>query len=617
MRFSIKPGWLMALIVLIYTSSFVLFERWPNQVFGGDPWGYYAHLPSILLFQDVGNYQKTIDATAKYEPNMVDPRIDKYGVRETPAGKFCIKYPLGVALLETPFFTAGHLWAICSGGKYAPDGFSRPYTLLVGLGGIFYAVLGLWLLWFMLIRYFPRTTSAALILTVALGTNLFYFSVYNNIMSHVFLFFLHAALILASIRFWEQPGRGRAMQIGAILGLIAITRPQELIVAAIPVLWGVNNWTALLKRWQFFIRNWHLTGLAALAFALTLLPQLCYWKFVSGTWIYFSYQGETFDFKHPHIWDGLTSFTNGWLVYTPVMLFALLGLVRLPKSVPDAVWPTLVFLPLHLYITYSWWCWYYINGFGSRPMVETYALLALALGAFWQWGSRHFWKKWANRIIITGFIALNLFQSWQLHEGILWPQDANRAYYFAIFGTIHPDRNALIAYESGETQPRRKLALVKELAAAGYEDSTSVFRTDQPVFSGKWAHKPEAEFSGGLEIRADTTEVKPGDWLRISIRGFVPGIHKTWDRENMARICVEISDSAGKILKYKPLRISNKIGNEQNSIWDTGDAGRWGEAAFFVKTPSQFPSDGTIKVYIWNPRAQQLIVDDLSVALWR
>ncbi|MCB9316857.1 MAG: hypothetical protein H6569_12020 [Lewinellaceae bacterium] len=612
-----KPGWLMALIVLIYTSSFLLLERWPTQAFGGDPWGYYAHLPSILLFEDVGNYQKTIDATAKYEPNMVDPRIDKYGVRETPIGKFCIKYPLGVAMLEVPFFTLGHAWAVWSAGAYDPDGFSRPYLLLAGLGGVFYAVLGLWLLWFILTRYFSKTTSAAMLLTIALGTNLFYFSVYNNIMSHVFLFFLHAALLLASIRFWEQPGGFRAMQIGAIAGLIAITRTQELIVAAIPVLWGVTNRSALIERWRFLIRHWQLAGLAVLAFVLVLLPQLFYWKVVSGSWIYFSYQGETFDFKHPHIWGGLTSFTNGWLIYTPVMLFALLGLFRLPKTVPDAVWPTLIFLSLHLYITYSWWCWYYINGFGSRPMVETYALLALPLGAFWQWGTRYFWKKWANRIVITGFIILNLFQTWQLHKGILWTQETNRAYYFAIFGTIHPDRNALIAYESGESQPRKGLTFQKKLAVTRFEDSTSIYRTDQVAFSGKWAHKPEAEFSGGLEIHADTAKIKPGDWLRISIQGFVPDTAKIWNRDHMALLCVEMSNSAGKTLKYRFLRISNKIGNKQNSIWDTGDTGYWGEAAFFVKTPRQFPADGTIKVYIWNPRAQQLIVDDLSVEFWR
>ncbi len=617
MRYRTDSYWLLGVIAVIYTASFFIMERWPTLAYGGDAWGYYVHLPATLIHGDVGDYETTIQATGKYEPYMVNPKIDMYGVRETPIGKFNIKYPVGVALLELPFFGIAHTWAHWSGGEYAPDGYSRPYMMLIGLGGIFYALLGLWLLWHILIRYFPRRTAVALVLIIGLGTNLYYFGVYNNVMSHAFLFFLHAGLILASIRFWEKPGSVRAAWIGVWLGMIAITRTQELMAAAIPVLWGISSWDSARERWQFFVRHWQWLAVAAVAFLVVLVPQLVYWKYVSGSWVYFSYKGETFDFRHPHIWGGLTSFRNGWLIYTPVMLFALLGLVRLRKAVPAAWWPFLVFFPLHLYITYSWWCWYYINGFGSRPMVETYALLALLLGAFWQWGSDFIWKKALNWSILVFFIWLNIFQTWQLREGILWSQDGNRAYYTAIFGTLHPDRDALIAYESGESQPGSNIKFVQALAETGFEDSSSVYHISQPVFAGKFAFKSDEEFSPGLTIPGNTAGIQPGDRLRVSVQGFVPGADKIWDRDRLARLSVEFRGADDQVVRIRSMRISNKIGNPKNSIWETGETDRWGEAAFFVKVPSRFRTDGTIKVYIWNPQGQKLIVDDLKLALWR
>ncbi len=613
-----KKTWFFGLILVLYTASFFTMGRWPTLPYGGDAWGYYAHLPSALIYQDIGTYDSTIAATAKYDPNMADPKADLYGLRETPLGKYIIKYPVGVPLLEVPFFGIAHVWANNSSGQYDPDGFSRPYMLLAGLGAIFYVVLGLLLLWQILARYFPTTTVVAVTLIVAFATNLYYFSVYNNVMSHPFLFFLHAALIWTTIRFWEQPGGLRAAAVGLAAAMIAITRTQEVIAAIIPVVWGLTNWTSVQERARFIALRWKWFAVAALAFFVALFPQLLYWKMVGGSWVYFSYQGESFDFRHPHIKGGLLDFRNGWLIYTPVMALALVGLLRLRRSIPAAWWPFWAFFPLHVFITYSWWCWMYINGFGSRPMVETYALLAFPLAAFWQWGEHHFFKKSLNWIALLFFIWLNIFQTWQLREGILWSENGNRAYYTAIFGTLHPDRNALIAYDSGERQPdTADLTLVRALAHLGFEDSTTVHHTAGPVFSGRYALQLAEEFNANVEMSGDTLDIHPGDWLRLSVQGHVSGADKIWNRDMMATLTVEFADAENRPIKIRGIRISSKIGNPNNSIWDTGATDQWGEAAFFVKVPKNYRPDGRIKVYIWNPQKQKLVVDDLRVTWWR
>jgi hypothetical protein len=80
---------------------------------------------------------------------------------------------------------------------------------------------------------------------------------------------------------------------------------------------------------------------------------------------------------------------------------------------------------------------------------------------------------------------------------------------------------------------------------------------------------------------------------------------------------VEFADAENRPIKIRGIRISSKIGNPNNSIWDTGATDQWGEAAFFVKVPKNYRPDGRIKIYIWNPQKQKLVVDDLRVTWWR
>jgi len=66
-----------------------------------------------------------------------------------------------------------------------------------------------------------------------------------------------------------------------------------------------------------------------------------YYKAGTGSWWQDGYSGLGFDWLEPHLMDGLFSYRRGWLVYTPVMLFALIGVFQLPKQ---WVLPVIIFL---------------------------------------------------------------------------------------------------------------------------------------------------------------------------------------------------------------------------------------------------------------------------------
>ncbi|MBK8364442.1 MAG: hypothetical protein IPL24_12450 [Bacteroidetes bacterium] len=63
------------------------------------------------------------------------------------------------------------------------------------------------------------------------------------------------------------------------------------------------------------------------------------------------------------------------------MLFAFAGLFLLKdelKKIQTGIW---LFILLNIYITFSWWCWWYGGAFGMRSMIDSYAIMALPLAS--------------------------------------------------------------------------------------------------------------------------------------------------------------------------------------------------------------------------------------------
>ena len=599
---------LLAFIALFYLLSLFYTERARAALDGSDSWGYYVHLPAFLLYHDSGDYSKTIAAWQANYPNKPDPRKDAYGIRPTPTGKFAVKYPLGVALLETPFFLAAHVYCLI-GGTHPTDGFSAPYSWAIALSSLFFAVLGLFFLYKNLRTYFSENISLATTATIGFGTNLYFFVVYTPGMAHPVSFCLIAYLLLATRQWYEKPTKLNGFLFGLTLGLIALVRTQDLIVLLVPLLWGIRNGRIIMTRFRFLLKHKSTVVAAILAFLLALLPQAMYWKFVSGKWWYYGYQGEKFDWAHPHIREGLFSFQNGWLIYTPVMLLALWGIFRLRRHAPDVLVPILVFLPIHWFVSYAWWCWMYINGFGSRPMVDVYALLAIPLAA-WIAGQK---RAWILIPVLCAFVGLNIFQTWQTQQGIFWSERGNWAFYKESFGQTKGSERALSAFESAEVQAPAALKIYKPLLTllVNPADSNNI------QMKGRLAHPCTGEFHQTANLSNDTAKLIPGDWLRVSIEGFVPAGQPAHSIDEIAKLVVDFSNGEGNVLKYRAINIGTHLSNPRYILWKTRGAGEWGAASFFVRVPKGFDAGSRLKTYVWNPKRQEIFVGNLKVEIGR
>ena len=583
---------------------------WKEMLRGGDSHSYYLHVVSFFIHDDVGQYDRSIAALKEIYPAYSDPRLDPYGIRPTEKGRLYIKYPVGVGVMETPFFLIAHLVAKLS-PEYKEDGWSTPYFFFIGISTMCYVLIALSILFSLLTRYFSARTAFITLLTIALATNLFYQSTWVA-MAHGFLFFLHTVLIYLTIQFYERPRIRTAIGLGATIGMITITRVPEVLTALIPLLWGVYNRTTLTARIQFIGKHARHLLYAFAAFALVSSIQVFYWHYVSGKLFFNPYSGETLNLLKSHLIGGWFHFSNGWLIYAPVMSLSLLGWFFLRRYYPQALVPSIVFVLLHAYVHYSWYAWTYFPGFGSRPMVETYALLSFSLAAFYLWCTKSRFTQWIPVTCLVLFSALNLFQTWQQSQGIIYSEQHNKAFYVESFGKTKHTLHAMRAWDSKEIQPdTNDLELLSTLVMESFEDSISFNRSDSIKHSGSYSLYDPAEHT--YQVSIPFRQLEGGDWIEIGTAAFMLPQDKPENNTKCALLTCELVDEKGKRIKGRGINIARQIGNVQYSFWSAGETNVWGIASCFIKLPGKRHPEGEIRLGIWNPHHQKIHIDDLFV----
>lgn len=588
-------------IGLVWLISFVVYQPWEVQlVKGADATGYYFYLPATFIYQDLPTLEKSDLARSQYyRPNQ------KTKYPNLGNGNHVIIYTYGVALMNSIPFGIIHTGMKLLGEK--ADGYSLPYRIGLLLNGVIFAFLGLIFLRKFLLFHVEELWVNWTIFCLGLGTNLYYMGVLMSGMSHGFLFFW-ISLFLYTTHRWHKDGNPKLLYFIAFIGgMIGLIRPNLLILGLVPIFYTAQTLQYLQKK------PWLVLPLVFI-FLLPWLPQFVYWRMVTGHFLYDSYGDSAgFNFTDPQIWKGLLSFQNGWLIYSPIMIFSILGLVySLVRRKQHSVLISFLFA-LHLYIIYSWFCWSYINGFGSRAMVEFLPVLALPFAYFFQSIGTKKWLSISLYLICGFFIILNLFQSYQNHQTkALNSENANFAYYKSIFFQPELDHDALVALDADNEQLTGG-GPIKELYFNDFEKDETADTLE--VFEGKRSCQlnKDREFSPGLKTTFKELGVAEGQWIRLSLAAR-SGAYKTFLKN--AALVLSIDDSEGENLYWRGLRINNKIRDTYFTIHN-GETNRWKAFGGFFKIPEGvIAPDHRINVYVWNPQHQLLYVDNLKVELW-
>ena len=579
----------------------------------GDSSGYYMHLVSSAINQDVGDYTKTINDYLEAYPNAKDPRKDKFGIRKTEKGRYYIKYTLGVAVMELPSLVVAHLIAK-NNDAYKANGWSTPYALCINFSKIIYILLGFLFLIKALLQYFENHIVAITTISIALGTNLLYHGTFLSL-AHSFLFFDFCLLIYLSQRFYVKPSNSKALGIGLLVGLITLTRVPEVVGLLIPLLWDVKSTEDLKSRLNFLKLNPSYLLIAAVGLIIAFSPQVIYWHYVSGELFFNPYQGENFNFLKPNIIDGWFNFRNGWLIYTPIMLFSLFGFAYMKKQkVKVAFFPALLFTALIAWIHYSYYVWNFYPGMGSRPMIECYPILAFPLASFFGKFLKGKASQWAITFFTIFFISLNIFQCWQMNEGIIYTQNGNAAFYKETFGQTKSSLASLQSYDVKRAQPiKSELTFIDTLLVNNFDLPNTSNSTKDQRYSGTQSIISNSEIAAETILNISETELQSYDWVYVSVKALRKQADMVWNRESLEELFCVLEDENGKKVKSSKIKIAAHIGNKNNSIFHVGTPNKWDEAGFYFRISNKLKDTWRLKVFVRNLHGHKLYLDDLTM----
>lgn len=570
-----------------------------------DAMGYYIYLPAHFIYHDLGHMAFASDIMREYNPS--GSFYQAFQVPGGPEGQLVTKYTCGLAVLWTPFFFLGH-WA-ADWLSYPQDGFSAPYQIAVAFGGLLFALLGLGLLRRVLLRYFSDVVTTLVLVTLVLGSNYFQYAVFDAAMAHNYLFTGYALLLWLTIRWHERPTRGHAFAIGLTLGLLVLIRPSEAVAAVIPVLWGVGSVAAARAKLALLRVRWADVLLLGLGGFIGVLPQPLYWHWATGHFIFYSYGDQHFSFLKPHLWDVLFSFRKGWLIYSPLLLFPLAGLVVLWRRHRALAVPVLVFTVLNLWVVSAWDIWWYGGSIGQRAMVQSYAVLALPWAAAVAWllqPERRPALRVAAVVAAVLLVDLNLFQHWQYMRSIINPEEMNRRYYFAVFNKTMPLQTdyAMLDVKTHLPQPERYYK-PQSLGKLDFEnqapDAATGVSADMGYFSRQSFHADAAHAYGpAVTIRLGDAKLQPGQYVRASCRVFSD--YGAWGNKLVMSV-----ERAGKVMDWNGIRIQNNLTTNRT----------WNFLYFDAPIPAEAQPNDVLKVYVLSENGSNCYIDDVQVELMK
>ena len=393
-----------------------------------DGFSYYVYLPSWFLFHDT-----TLSAVARDCCGGVFPPSTAI-IRWPGTRRWVNAHPIGVAIMQAPMFGVAH--ALTRWTNLSPDGFTLYYQHAAGLSGLLWIVAGLVVLRRVLCRHFSDAVTAATLLTILLGTNLYHHATFDSSYSHPYAFFLFAAFLDLTETWHAQPSQSTSVLLGLVAGLIVITRHTNVLFLLFFPLYGVLSTETFRARLAVLGREARLVAVIGIVAAIVVTPQLAIYYQATGSPIISSYGNLGFNFESPRIVGVLFSVQKGLFFWSPLLLLASAGLFGLARSSHSArafVLPAVLILVADTYVIASWWDWQFGASFGHRAFVDALPVFAIGLAAFIEWSGRNPTRRRAVATVVVIAIAINLFQMLQYWNGVLPMSDTTWDQYRGVF----------------------------------------------------------------------------------------------------------------------------------------------------------------------------------------
>ena len=552
------------------------FGMWQSEIFA-DKAGYYIYLPATFIH---GFYKDTY-------PKNIEYRLDGFKFIKQ---KVVTKYTCGVAILSSPFFLISHAAIKLSGAK--ADGFSTDYLSFTYYASVFYLMLGMIALFLFLRRRFSIIASFLTIILLTFGTNLYYYTFYDPYMSHIYSFAMFAILLYLTDQFWINKKRLTLILLAIVSGFILLLRPSNIIFLSVILFLDISSFRQLKERFLVLISPINLSLFAGLSF-LVLLPQMIYWKFISGSFIFYSYKGEGFtNWKQPKIIEVLFSPNNGLIPYTPAFILIIIGIIVLLARKKANRWMVAALFLLHLYIVSSWWVFNYGCSFGQRSFVEFLAITSIPLAGLFKISRKPFNIAWLiTLLLIFGyfiFFNLRVTNSYlRCFTGSDWDWKLYKRHLLRAEVLPLPEKNFSWKNDFENPDPDNF-------------SGSPIVKSDH-AYSGDYVNAVSDLNRGSKSFNTQLEDIDAGNIYKVKakIEAFIDSPVK-----NAVMICQIIKNDSSTY--YSSIQLDPKQKSPVKK-WTTL------EADFIV--PFMAP-EGKMSIYIFLNDGQDMLIDDFSVNIY-
>lgn len=417
---NVDPG-IIILVAVFTISTFILLTPW---VYGHGV-GYYSWLRSLF-------FDGNLDCTNEFQ-HYIEIFQNEYGwqgvtddltVIRTETGVQSNKYQVGSAILWLPFFLIGHLMTLLVnglGGNLAVDGYSKFYVLMISIGSALYGFVGLLLAYFLSRKFFSIKISLLASIGIWFASSTVFYIYLHPSLSHANEIFVVSLFIY----YWYQHGvKGNILNwaiLGVIGGLMLAVRMENVVFCLLPFFSFIKKLKKDFEEQKRdkFSQLFYKSLIFLSTLILGFLPQMLVWKAVYGRFILNSYgahfvlihpvlskeigdagTGDTNFFKfltHPHLINTFFGSDKGLFLWTPIIIFSIVGLLMLFRKERILIASLLITFLIFAYVVSC------AGGegasFGARYLVRCSLIFILGLAAF-----MNFLSNKLKFIYLLGFV---------------------------------------------------------------------------------------------------------------------------------------------------------------------------------------------------------------------
>ncbi|MGC8872946.1 MAG: glycosyltransferase family 39 protein [Chloroflexia bacterium] len=431
-RLTADPGRLALLCLFLLSLPLVT-----PRIYAVDSVEYYVYLPSLLFDGDLDFGDEYAYFHERNPHAGIEGVLSK---RDATTGLPLNVAPVGTALLWSPAYLATHgiLWlGHALGAPVKPDGLSRPYILAVCYASTAYAFAGLLLAYRLCRRRFAPFPSALAVSVAWLATPAFFYSHASPPWSHSASLFAVALFVTVWDKTRVDSPAWRFFVLGLLGGLVALVREQDGLFLVLPALDALLGYSGVVHRraWKDALPLLGRHLLLGTGAALAFTPQLAVYRVLNGRFGPNPTVSGKFDWASPHFLEVLFDPHYGLIVWSPVVLFALFGLLLLCRQDRRlGIAACLAFLA-QVYLAGCFLTWQGPGSFGQRRFINCVVLFALGLAALIALAQKKGWPAGALVAVGGAFVLWNagLMTNWILYPaernaGLLWDRLPRRLF---------------------------------------------------------------------------------------------------------------------------------------------------------------------------------------------